>query len=627
MPVLRPSFLVGAPNSGQAALQATLAGLPGVWTIGDPQAVTLPGLHPSNRGWDGDRLTATDSGPEVADRVNAGLVRAARDRNGEAPPAGATGLPLIDAAARNALRLPFLAATCPGARFVFVHREPRETLAAMHAAWRGGESISYPELPGWTGPPWSLPLTPEWRSLAERPLPEIVAAQWSMTVRILLADLERLPADRWSLVDHAALAADPRAETERICAWLGITLEDGVTVAGIDDGSFDDHDLAAVEPVLASLAEVAARARDWIAGPAESPDGSPPAAAPNAFRSVSTANLAPILAELGCSLLTTTYQSGRLVCIRRTEDGLNTHFRGFESPMGLARRGGRLAVGTRSQVFEYHDVPQVAAKIDPPGSHDACFIPRRSHYTGDVRIHEIAYAAEELWIVATRFSCLATLDGDHSFVPRWKPPFVTALAAEDRCHLNGLAVVGGEPRFVTALGRTDVAGGWREGKADGGVLIDVPSSEIIATGLSMPHSPRWYRDQLWVLESGEGSLARIDLDTGAAETVCEFPGFTRGLAFAGPLAFVGLSEVRESATFGGLPITGRLEERQCGVWVVNIETAQVVAFLRFVGSVQEIFAIELLPKRFPEIAEHGSDVVNLSYVLPDEALTEVPRVG
>ena len=153
------------------------------------------------------------------------------------------------------------------------------------------------------------------------------------------------------------------------------------------------------------------------------------------------------------------------------------------------------------------------------------------------------------------------------------------------------------------------------------MLIDVDSSETVIRGLSMPHSPRWYRDRLWLLESGQGSLATVDLDTGTVETVAELPGFTRGLAFAGSLAFIGLSQVREATTFGGLPLTGRLEERQCGVWVVNIETGAIVAFLRFEDLVQEVFEVALLPGlRFPEIAEHGSDAVNLSYVLPPAEL-------
>src|SRR4029078_1286664 len=132
------------------------------------------------------------------------------------------------------------------------------------------------------------------------------------------------------------------------------------------------------------------------------------------------------------------------------------------------------------------------------GRHDACFLPRSSHVTGNIQIHEMAWGAgNELWAVNTRFSCLSTLDGSASFAPRWRPPFVGALEPSDRCHLNGLGMVDGRPRYVTALGETAARAGWRAGKARGGVLIAVASGEVIVRGLSMPHSPRWYGGRLW----------------------------------------------------------------------------------------------------------------------------------
>src|SRR5665213_3255856 len=155
----------------------------------------------------------------------------------------------------------------------------------------------------------------------------------------------------------------------------------------------------------------------------------------------------------------------------------------------------------------------------------------------------MAWANDELWFVNTRFSCLCTTDAEHSFVPRWRPPFVSALAPEDRCHLNGLALVDGRPKYVTALGTTDTAGGWRANKARGGVLLDVESGEPILTGLSMPHSPRLHDGNLWLLESGDGSLGTVDVASGTYSKVAEMPGFTRGLDFCGPVAFVGLSQV------------------------------------------------------------------------------------
>jgi hypothetical protein len=231
---------------------------------------------------------------------------------------------------------------------------------------------------------------------------------------------------------------------------------------------------------------------------------------------------------------------------------------------------------------------------------------------------------EELWVVNTRFCCLCTLNADYSFSPRWRPPFVSALAPEDRCHLNGLALVNGRPKYMTALAETDTAGGWRAHKASGGILLDLDTNEIVVRGLSMPHSPRWYQDTLWILESGQGSLARVDLPTRSWQTVAQVPGFTRGLDFYGPLAFIGLSQVRESATFSGIPLVERLRERTCGVWVVHIETGQTVGFLRFEAGVQEIFAVQVLAGvRFPELMEWEDEKLAHSYVLPDAALAQV----
>jgi uncharacterized protein (TIGR03032 family) len=292
--------------------------------------------------------------------------------------------------------------------------------------------------------------------------------------------------------------------------------------------------------------------------------------------------------------------------------------------MGMACDRSRLALGTAVTVEHYRNMPEVARKLNPPGKHDSAFLPRRGHITGNIDIHEMAFAGDELWFVNTRFSCLCTLDSENSFVPRWRPWFVSGYAAEDRCHLNGLEVVDGKPRYVTALGTSDTAGGWRENKAGGGVLIDVESNEFICRGLSMPHSPRWYQDKLWVLESGNGSLATVDLDTGALETVAELPGFTRGLDFIGPYAFVGLSQVRESAVFSGISLTERVSERNCGVWVVDIRNGQTVAFLKFEDAVQEVFAVSVLQGiRFPDVLSLGDPAVGMSYALPDEALKEV----
>jgi uncharacterized protein (TIGR03032 family) len=345
------------------------------------------------------------------------------------------------------------------------------------------------------------------------------------------------------------------------------------------------------------------------------------------LRSVHTTTLPQLLKQGGLSFLVSTYQAGKLIIVRPDGDVANTHFRSFDTPMGMAFDRGRLAVGTRLDVCEFHNQPEVAQTLEPAGKHDAAFLPRHAISTGQIAVHDIVWVGQELWVVNTRFSCLCTLDPRYSFVPKWRPKFVTALAPEDRCHLNGLGLRDGKPRYVTALGETDTPGGWRENKARGGCLIDVPSGEFISRGLSMPHSPRWHNGKLWVLESGAGSLAVVDERTGKLETVALVPGFTRGLDFYGPYAFIGLSQVRESALFSGIPITDRLplEERKCGVWVIDTRNGTTVAFLRFEAGVQEIFAVTVLPGlRYADLLTEDQTVVANSFMLPDEALKDVP---
>jgi uncharacterized protein (TIGR03032 family) len=352
------------------------------------------------------------------------------------------------------------------------------------------------------------------------------------------------------------------------------------------------------------------------------------AEAPEPLRAVHTTNFPALLRQLGASLLVTTYQAGKLVMVRDEGDHLNTHFRALQAPMGLALGGGRLAVGTAIQIWEYVDVPAVTAKLEPPGRHDACFLPRASHVTGNIQGHEMAWGTGgELWVVNTRFSCLSTLDRSASFAPRWRPPFVTALEPTDRCHLNGLGMVDGRPRYVTALGETDEPAGWRATKAKGGILMDVASGAVITRGLSMPHSPRWHAGMLWVCESGTGTLGFVHRESGQYQPIVELPGFTRGLDFARNFAFVGLSQVRESAVFSGIPITERLdeEERTCGVCAVDLASGRVVALLRFDTAVQEIFAVTVRPgRRWPALINDDESLLENSFVVPDAALADVP---
>jgi uncharacterized protein (TIGR03032 family) len=333
-----------------------------------------------------------------------------------------------------------------------------------------------------------------------------------------------------------------------------------------------------------------------------------PAPAQREIRYEHSHNFSAILERLGVSLLVSTYQAGKLIVVGSRQGKLRLSFHNFEKAMGIAVTRDRIALGTVNQIWSLASAPDIAPRLAPAGSYDACYLARGSHYTGDIHAHELAWAAEDLWIVNTRFSCLCTLHANYSFVPRWRPPFISALAPEDRCHLNGLAVspgVGGAlvPRYVTALSETNTPEGWRPNKATSGCVIEVPSGRIVARGFAMPHSPRVHQGRLWLLDSGNGRLVVVDAVTGAVTPVAELPGYTRGLALHDSFAFVGLSKIRETSTFGGIPLAQRRDELRCGVGAVDVRTGRLGAHLEFTTGVEEIFAVQLLPGiRFPAVS-------------------------
>jgi uncharacterized protein (TIGR03032 family) len=337
------------------------------------------------------------------------------------------------------------------------------------------------------------------------------------------------------------------------------------------------------------------------------------------FAYVHSSSFNELLTELRISLFVSTYQAGKLFAVRAGEQRVSILLRTFDQPMGLAVDPRRLVVGTRGQIWFHVNAPDIAPQLAPLGRHDACFIPRRSHVTGDMRIHELAWVGDELWFVNTRFSCLATLDDRYSFVPRWRPRFITRLAAEDRCHLNGLALEAGRPRFVTALGATDSPDGWRADKSTGGVIVDVKSGEVVASGLCMPHSPRVHGGRLWVLDSGSGRLLQLDVSSGRQLEIASFPGYARGLALLGNYAFIGLSKIRETSTFGGMPISERRGQLKSGIWVCDLRSGGIAGFLEFTAGVEEIFDVQVLVgARYPAVLGFQKDTLYSTFVVPAE---------
>lgn len=327
------------------------------------------------------------------------------------------------------------------------------------------------------------------------------------------------------------------------------------------------------------------------------PQGAAPGQTPEPVNISCTRGLADWLQRNNVSIAFTSYQTGRLYLVGvDANKRVSFHERHLARAMGLWADPQRLVVSTLFQVWRFENVLAPNQSLDAPDRH---YVPRVAHTTGDLDIHDIGVMSDgRIVFVNSLFSCLATLSPTHAFRVFWKPPFISKLAAEDRCHLNGLAMKDGAPAYVTATSRSDVVTGWRNRRAEGGCIIDVASNAIVTEKLSMPHSPRWAGERLWVLNSGTGYLGTVDLASGAFEPHVFCPGFLRGLAFHNNHAIVGLSLPRDGS-FSGLQLDDELKKRDadpwCGVQIVNLASGDIVEWIKLEGGVSELFDVQVLP--------------------------------
>lgn len=343
------------------------------------------------------------------------------------------------------------------------------------------------------------------------------------------------------------------------------------------------------------------------------------------FALTSSRNFPAWLDSTGSSIAFTTYQAGKIFLIGSAPEGrLSIFERTFARSMGLAVSddGQTLALATHFQIQRFDNVLS-AGQLTAEGF-DAVYAPHAGWVTGDLDAHDVGLGADGRPIFAnTLFSCVASVSDGHSFKPVWKPEFISRLAPEDRCHLNGLAMENGKPRYVSAVSRSDVSDGWRDRRLNGGIVIDVESQEIVADGLSMPHSPRLHAGRLWLLNSGTGEFGFIETGSGRFEAVAFCPGYARGLAFVDNHALIGLSLPRDNRTFSGLPLDDALEARdaapRCGLAVIDLNGGDMVAWVRVEGLVRELYDVAILPNiRHPSLIGFKGDEIRYVISIRDQ---------
>jgi uncharacterized protein (TIGR03032 family) len=350
---------------------------------------------------------------------------------------------------------------------------------------------------------------------------------------------------------------------------------------------------------------------------------------PPPFSCTYTPQVPALLHGLGCSIALSTYQAGKVVFLSaKDEQSLSQLPRNFEKAMGVAEdpETDRLAIACLNQVLVFRNSQQLAAHYPKsPNVYDAMYMPRAAYFTGPLDIHDVHFDADGgLIAVNTLFSCLMKVDDAYNFTPVWQPHFVDRIAPEDRCHLNGLAMEDGRPRYVTAFNQGNERHSWRENITKTGIVMDVESNTVLAEGLAMPHSPTLINGELYVLTSATGELVRMDRTTGEKEVIASFGGFVRGMSFHEDYLFIGLSKIREkSKTFGML--AGELTNNQAGIAIFHLPTRSKVGVIQYQSSVEEIYDVHVIKgKRKPNIINPKDPVHADGVTLPDTTFWRQP---
>ncbi len=345
------------------------------------------------------------------------------------------------------------------------------------------------------------------------------------------------------------------------------------------------------------------------------------------FTSKYSPEVPEILYNLQCTIALSTYQAGKVVLLSApTPDKIVLLARTFEGAMGIATKKNKMAVACKSNLHILANTPSMAKTYPPKQNvYDALYMPRATFHTGQLSLHDLNWSGNDLLAVNTLFSSIVKINDNYSFEPVWKPSFISQLAPEDRCHLNGMAMKGEDIKYVTALGKTDTRGGWRENKLTGGVIIDFETNEIIAENLAMPHSPRIYNDDLYCLQSAAGELIEVDKNTGKSETITKFDYFLRGMDKIGDYLFIGHSKLRHTTSvFKDLPIAKK--SQKAGVIIVHLPSGAIVGNIMYENSVDEIYDIKILPNIVrPNIINPEHQSVNIAITTPENSYWAVPE--
>jgi uncharacterized protein (TIGR03032 family) len=333
-------------------------------------------------------------------------------------------------------------------------------------------------------------------------------------------------------------------------------------------------------------------------------------------------NVPELLQKLNCSIAISTYQAGKLVFISaKDENSLTQLPRNFQKAMGIAEdhKNDKLALACKDEIIVFKNSTELAHYYPKsPNKYDALYMPRATYHTGALDIHDLSFGKnEELYAVNTLFSSIVKIDSNYNFTPFWSPPQIDKITGEDRCHLNGMAMQKGIPKYATAFNNGNTAQSWRDKITESGVIYDIEKNKIIARNLAMPHTPRIFNNELYVLLSATGELVKINKDNGSYEVIVKIGGFVRGMSLHKDYLFIGQSKLREkSSTFGKLPFAK--DANQAGIVIIHLPTKSIAGKITYLNSLDEIYDIHIFADKIrPNILNTLTDDYKEGLSIPE----------
>ena len=337
-----------------------------------------------------------------------------------------------------------------------------------------------------------------------------------------------------------------------------------------------------------------------------------------------------LLQKLNCTIAISTYQAGKLIFLSPKDDSSLIQLpRTFEKPMGITENveKDKIALAAKDEIIVFSNSKDLAQHYPKsPGRYDALYMPRVTYHTGPLDIHDLSFGKEDqLYAVNTLFSSIIKIDDDYNFTPHWTPPFIDKLVSEDRCHLNGMAMKNGLPKYASAFNQGNSFQSWRERVTETGVIFDIDSNEVIVNNLAMPHSPRIFGGDLYVLLSATGELIKIDVNTGKYDVVVKIDGFVRGMSLHKDYLFIGLSKLRKnSSTFGKLKFAEKANHS--GIVIVHLPTGSIAGKITYHTSLDEIYDVHILANKIrPNIMNTINPNYKFGLMTPESTYWAIPK--